>query len=85
MALPYKLFEVGDCILLDSETDTGAKNVRKIAAVYTDEVSDSKKKGIFSIIHGALDTLLKKCNQHFPKDYTLKKSNNAFYFPGQQF
>jgi len=76
---------VGDCIVLDGQTDTGARNIRKIAAVYTDEVSDTKKKGIFSIIHGALDILMKKCNLHFPKDYSLKKSDSPFYFPGQQF
>jgi phenylalanyl-tRNA synthetase beta subunit len=72
LSLPYKLFEAGDCILLDSSTDTGSKNVRKIAAVYTDEVSDSKNKGLFSTVHGAMDILLKKCNLHFPNDYVLK-------------
>jgi phenylalanyl-tRNA synthetase beta chain len=85
LALPYKLFEVGDCIVLDDTTDTGAKNIKKIAAVYTDEVTDKKKKAIFSIIHGALDLLMKKCNLEFLKDYSLKKGDNPFYFPGQQF
>lgn len=36
LPFPYKLFEVGECIVLDSKTDTGATNIRKIAAVYTD-------------------------------------------------
>ena len=27
--LPFKLFEAGDCIILDKETDTGSKNLRK--------------------------------------------------------
>ena len=36
LALPYKLFEAGDCIIVDNNTDTGARNVRKIAAVITD-------------------------------------------------
>lgn len=36
--LPYKLFEAGDCIVVDNSTDTGAKNLRKLAAVITDEI-----------------------------------------------
>lgn len=39
MSLPFKLFEAGDCIILDNTTDTGARNIRKLAAVYTDEIS----------------------------------------------
>ena len=62
LALPYKLFEAGECIIVDETTDTGASNVKRIAAVYTDEVQENKKKGLFSIIHGAMDNLLKKCN-----------------------
>lgn len=70
---------------MDQNTDTGSSNIRKIAAVYTDEVSDNKNKRLFSNIHGALDTLMKKCNLHFPEDYELKETKNPFYFPGQQF
>lgn len=85
LSLPYKLFETGECILVDESTDTGAKNTRKIAAVYTDEIQDNKKKGLFSIIHGAMDNLLKKCNLEFVKDYTIRAAESKFYFPGQQF
>jgi phenylalanyl-tRNA synthetase beta chain len=34
--LPYKLFEVGDCIVKSSTTYTGVINVRKIAGLITD-------------------------------------------------
>lgn len=86
MSLPFKLFEAGDCIILDNTTDTGSRNIRKLAAVYTDEISENKKNsGIFSIIHGALDIVMKKCHLQFTKDYTLEKSSSPFYFPGQQF
>lgn len=34
--LPYKLFEAGDCIIADPTTDTGSRNLRKIAALITD-------------------------------------------------
>ena len=83
--MPYKLFEVGDCIIVDKNTDTGARNLRKIAAVYTDEVTETKNKGIFSVIHGAMDVLMKKCHLKFEKDYSLRPGKSAFYFPGQQF
>lgn len=83
--LPYKLFEAGDCIVVDSSTDTGAKNLRKLAAVITDEILEGSKKGIFSIVHGALDLILKKSNLSFGADYKLVPSESPFYFPGQQF
>lgn len=85
-ALPIRIFEAGDCIIADSSTDTGARNLRKIAALVTDEVQEGSKKGsLFSIVHGALDILLKKANLVFSKDYKLVPSNSQFYFPGQQF
>ena len=34
--LPYKFFEAGDCIIADPKTDTGSRNLRKIAALITD-------------------------------------------------
>lgn len=71
-ALPYRLFEAGDCIIADPKTDTGARNLRRIAALITDEVLEgSKKSSIFSSVHGALDILLKKAHLEFAKDYRL--------------
>jgi phenylalanyl-tRNA synthetase beta subunit len=59
--LPYRLFEAGDCIIADNTSDTGSRNLHRIAALITDEVQEgSKKRSIFSIAHGALDILLKK-------------------------
>jgi phenylalanyl-tRNA synthetase beta chain len=37
-SLPYRLFELGDCVLLDPNTDTGAYNSKRLAAVLTNEV-----------------------------------------------
>lgn len=34
--LPFKYFEVGDCIIKDSSADTGALNSRKLACLITD-------------------------------------------------
>lgn len=83
--LPYRLFEAGDCIILDNTTDTGARNLKRLAAVITDEIQEGSKKGIFSLVHGALDLILKKSNLTFGKDYQLKPSQSPFFFPGQQF
>ena len=85
LSLPYKLFEAGDCIVLDKSTDTGAKNEKRIAAVYTDEVSENKNKGLFAIVHGVMDVLMKKCHLEFPTNYSLKVGKSKFFFPGQQF
>lgn len=40
---------------------------------------------MFSVVHGALDVLLKKAHLEFGKDYRLVPSSSDFYFPGQQF
>lgn len=70
--MPYKLFESGDCIIADPTTETGSRNLRRIAALITDEVQEGSKKGsLFSIVHGALDVLLKKSHLEFGKDYKL--------------
>ena len=72
-------------LVVDSTTETGARNIRRLAALITDEVTSEKKKGIFSIVHGALDLILKKSNLTFGKDYTLRPSKSELFFPGQQF
>ena len=56
-----------------------------MAAVYTDEVTEGTKKGLFSIIHGSLDLVMKKCNLYFGADYHLMAGKSEFYFEGQQF
>jgi phenylalanyl-tRNA synthetase beta subunit len=70
-SLPYKLFEAGDCIIVDPKSDTGSSNLRKLAAVITDEVPEGTKKNIFSTLHGVLDIVMKKCHLVFGKDYKL--------------
>lgn len=56
------MFEAGDCIVLDSTTDTGSRNIRKLSAMITDEIPEKStvKKDIFSIVHGTLDLIMKK-------------------------
>lgn len=63
--LPQKIFEISDCVVLDEQTETGAQNVRKIAALTLDHSSN------FEVIHGLLDLVMLKCNAEMGKDYKL--------------
>lgn len=54
-----------DCAVLDATTDTGAKNVRKVAACVLDLTSN------FEVVHGLLDQLMMKCGATFGKHYRL--------------
>jgi phenylalanyl-tRNA synthetase beta chain len=47
-----KLFEVSDVMLLDPEADVGAKNQRRLAALYTGPTAG------FEIIHGLVDRIM---------------------------
>ena len=65
-SIPQKVFEVQDCAVLTKETDTGAKNVRKVTACVLDQVSN------FEVIHGLLDLVMLKVGATFVKDYCLE-------------
>lgn len=64
-AIPQKIFELSDCVILDSSTETGARNVRKIAAMVLDHSSN------FEVIHGLLDLLMTKVSSKMGADYKL--------------
>ena len=51
--LPLKLFEVGDVVVQDETSDVGARNERRLVAVY----ANSKGAG-FEVIHGLLDRVM---------------------------
>lgn len=51
-ALPLKLFEVGDVILLAPESETGSRNERRLVALYC-----GKESG-FEVVHGLLNLLM---------------------------
>jgi len=51
--LPLKLFEVSDVILKDPSAEAGARNRRRLAAVYCDRVSG------FEVIHGFVDRIMR--------------------------
>jgi len=53
--LPIKLFEVTDVVLLDTSSRTGARNERRVAALFCDHESSG-----FENIHGLLDYVMEK-------------------------
>ena len=57
--VPQKVFEVSDTVVKDASSDTGAKNVRKIAAMVIDTSSN------FEVIHGLIDLIMVKVVANF--------------------
>ncbi|CAI4221503.1 unnamed protein product [Auanema sp. JU1783] len=80
MPLPLKLFELQDVILTDSTTDVGARNERRLAAVYYN------KSAGFEIVHGFLDRLMRLLDVNpgkTDKGYYIVAEDDATYFPGR--
>jgi phenylalanyl-tRNA synthetase beta chain len=51
-----KLFEISDVVVLDPAQDTGARNIRRLSALYTGNTAG------FEIVHGLLDRVMQLCN-----------------------
>lgn len=49
MPLPIKLFEISDVVLIDEDSEVGARNERRLAAV------NCNKSAGFEVVHGLLD------------------------------
>lgn len=79
--VPQKLFEVSDTVVKCNESDTGAKNVRRIAAMVIDTSSN------FEVIHGLLDLIMVKVGADFTKqDYCLAEDDvDQRFFPTRGF
>ena len=76
MALPLKLFELSDVVLLDTAKDVGARNERRLAAIFY-----GKSSG-FEVIHGLLDRVMQLLEVK-DGDYAIKEANDAMFFPGR--
>ena len=91
--LPVKLFEVSDVILLDTTTDVGARNERRLIAVNCDKSSG------FEVVHGLLNRVMQvlgipheTLSEKSPKNeeriakgfsYSWKADDNPTYFQGR--
>lgn len=75
--LPLKVFEVSDVVLKDPTCGVGAKNERRIGAVYYGKTAG------FEIIHGLLDKIMQTLE--IPRDksngYYLELNDDETFFP----
>lgn len=74
LPLPLKVFECQDVILQDAAKDVGARNERRLAAIYYD------RSPAFERIHGFLDRIL---NQLKSPPHSLKPVDDPTFFPGR--
>ncbi|VDK71367.1 unnamed protein product [Cylicostephanus goldi] len=72
MPLPLKLFELQDVVLKDSTSDVGARNERRLAAVYYNKTAG------FEIVHGFLDRVMRLLDVDPAKD-----GSDPTFFPGR--
>jgi len=84
MPLPLKLFEISDVVLKDVAAEVGARNERRLAAVFY-----NKSPG-FEIIHGLLDRVMQllevggmKPGDPLTAGYCLQQGQDPAYFPGR--
>lgn len=80
MPLPLKLFEISDVVIKDAGAEVGARNERRMAAVFY-----NKSPG-FEIIHGLLDRvmqLLEVPNTGDSSGYQLRQGEDKTFFPGR--
>ncbi|XP_054821886.1 phenylalanine--tRNA ligase beta subunit, cytoplasmic [Prosopis cineraria] len=80
---PIKIFEVGDCVVLDDTRDVGARNQRQLAALYCGSNAG------FEIIHGLVDRVMEKNGVPFvlPGDrtgYYIERSDEPEFLSGRQ-
>ncbi|VVC94492.1 unnamed protein product [Leptidea sinapis] len=79
MPLPLKIFEISDVVLKDNNVETGARNERRLCAVY------SGRSGGFQFVHGLLDRLMTLLGQPWSntQGYCLRQCSDGAYFPGR--
>ncbi|XGW08372.1 hypothetical protein V3C99_011026 [Haemonchus contortus] len=79
MPLPLKLFELQDVIMKDPSSDVGARNERRLAAVYYNKTAG------FEIVHGFLDRVMRLLDLNPSKDngYYIRACDNPTFFPGR--
>jgi phenylalanyl-tRNA synthetase beta chain len=81
--LPVKIFELSDVVLKDATSDVGARNKRRLGALFCGNVSG------FEVIHGLLDKVMAQLGAVFKLDrdagnkqlvYEIRKSDDPGMF-----
>jgi phenylalanyl-tRNA synthetase beta chain len=71
--LPQRVFEIGDVVLLDSQSETGARNVRRIAAAVVGE-------GLgFTYVRGVAEALLRELG----RECEVRATQHASFIDGR--
>eukprot|EP01103_Thecamoeba_quadrilineata_P002379 TRINITY_DN12343_c0_g1_i1.p1 TRINITY_DN12343_c0_g1~~TRINITY_DN12343_c0_g1_i1.p1 ORF type:complete len:602 (+),score=106.77 TRINITY_DN12343_c0_g1_i1:28-1806(+) len=81
--LPLKMFEIADVVLLNGESETGASNHRRLAAIYCNVTAG------FENIHGLLDQIMVSLNVPYDENhkgvgYHIVKSDDPTFFEGRR-
>lgn len=79
--MPLEIFEISDIVLKDTTKDVGARNVRRLAALYVGKTSG------LEYIHGVLDRIMEVLEIPYNDakiGYTIAPSNDESFFPGRQ-
>ena len=84
--LPVKLFELSDVVMISDKHDTGAKNERRLVALY------SGKESGFEVVHGVLNRMMQVLGvpvnlggkDDNPEAYSWKESQDKTFFPDRQ-
>jgi len=78
--LPIRLFEIGDVVLMDPNTETGTKNNKRLAALFCGQESG------FENIHGLLDFIMAKLGNkpNIEGGYSIKIGNDPAFVENAQ-
>ncbi|XP_023822780.1 phenylalanine--tRNA ligase beta subunit [Salvelinus sp. IW2-2015] len=79
MPLPLRLFEISDVVLKDETKDVGARNNRRLCAVYY-----NKSPG-FEVIHGLMDRVMQllEVKPGQGNGYHIQAADDSTFFPGR--
>ncbi|XP_064831234.1 phenylalanine--tRNA ligase beta subunit [Oncorhynchus masou masou] len=79
MPLPLRLFEISDVVLKDESKDVGARNNRRLCAVYY-----NKSPG-FEVIHGLMDRVMQllEIKPDQGNGYHIQAADDSTFFPGR--
>ncbi|GAU97504.1 hypothetical protein RvY_08786 [Ramazzottius varieornatus] len=80
MSLPIKLFEISDVVLKDSTKEVGARNHRRLSALYYGKTSG------FEIVHGLVDRFMQLVGIPYAKDsigYHIRAHQDKTFFDGR--
>jgi len=76
--IPQKVFEISDCSVLMPDSETGARNVRKICCMVLDQTAAMEN------IHGMIDLMMEKTGSVCSKNFKLVGDNeDPRWMPGR--